>query len=93
MIANNKDTSLLHYGIHYGCKKLWHRAVFVTLYFLVTCDWTHQARVFVPDKPLQPSVMQHASLFSPFVSCEENGVFLNMSLILVTGANVVKLCP
>jgi len=31
--------------------------------------------VFVPDKPLQPNVLQNCSSIDPFVSYEENEMF------------------
>jgi hypothetical protein len=31
----------------------------------------HQARVFVPGKPFQPSVMLHSNFLGPLVSYEE----------------------
>ncbi len=30
--------------------------------------WNRYARVFVPDRPFQPIVMQQSSLFDPFVN-------------------------
>ncbi len=41
--------------------------------FLVTFEWAQQARVFVPNKPFQPSVMED-TLWGPFLSYEEKVV-------------------
>ncbi len=39
------------------------------------------ATVFVPVKPLQPSVMQHCNLVDPFISYEENEVLRIQTLV------------
>ncbi len=44
--------------------------------FLVSYEWVNEARVFVPDKPLPASVIQHSSLLGPFLSYEENEMII-----------------
>jgi len=39
-----------------------------------TNEQAPKARVFVTDKPIQPSVMKQSSFLDPFISYEENGV-------------------
>ncbi len=44
--------------------------------FLASNEWVHKAGVFIPGKPFQASVMQHSSLLGPFLSYEENEMFI-----------------
>ncbi len=43
--------------------------------------FSDKARVFVPGKHFQPTVMQHSSLLALFVSYEENEVLRIQSLV------------
>ncbi len=53
---------------------------FTTLSLFVTYEWAHYARVFVPGKPFQPSVLYHSSLLDSYLSNEEIEVLWLRSL-------------
>jgi hypothetical protein len=51
--------------------------------FLVTYKRAQLARVLVPGKPFQPSVMLHSSLIGQFITYKENKVCENDSSSLL----------
>jgi hypothetical protein len=63
--------------------------------FLVTSEWSQKARVFVTVKPFEQSVIQHSSLFGPFLSYEEHEVlqiqFFTTIYFFITMLSVVML--
>jgi hypothetical protein len=46
----------------------------VVFMFFITSELAQKPRLFVPGKPLQPSVMEHSSVLGPFISYKENEV-------------------
>ncbi len=44
------------------------------LIFYLHYEWAEWARVLVPYKPFQPSVMYHSSLLDPYLIYKENQV-------------------
>ncbi len=68
--------------------------------FLVTCEWAQYARVFVPAKPFQLSVMYKTFFLGPFVSYDEyevlwilsQGLYSQHSIFFVTYKWVPAYC-